>query len=513
MSDIEIRISELFSEKIRNHNQVITVKDIDEVITIMGEPKDYRIDDQEPESKTHYAQYSNASRKLYRDEDNNILGGVLAGLGHYFGIDKVWLRILFLILFFFFGTGVLIYIVLWIIVPSAETTAEKLQMRGQPVNISNIEKKVREEFENFSEKVNNIDYDKFTKKVNSKANNFGNAIGNFFTEVFTVIGKILGFCLIIFSIVMLASLLIRLAALGTTEYFQLPWMGISEVFNYSDAPIWLLVILFFLAIGIPFVALLLLGFRILIPNSKSFGNIFRYSMFVIWVIAVISLITIAVRQASEVAFEEKTSEKQMLFVQPQDTLKLDILSNNKYDNYDYTDYRLILDQNDNEIIFSNRVYFYIRKTNEKQPFIVINKQAEGNSLLNAKKRAEQIQFNFNVSENLISFDDYLTAELKTKFRNQKVNINIYIPENQVFKVDEHFKSFRNRVFIETPEGKTFIQVGNHYVLKNTSFECLDCIAEPATTRENIEINKSDTENLPTAGRLIINADGVIVKNN
>ncbi len=366
---------------------------------------------------------------------------------------------------------------------------------------------------NFSEKVNNIDYDKFTKKVNSKANNFGNAIGNFFTEVFTVIGKILGFCLIIFSIVMLASLLIRLAALGTTEYFQLPWMGISEVFNYSDAPIWLLVILFFLAIGIPFVALLLLGFRILIPNSKSFGNIFRYSMFVIWVIAVISLITIAVRQASEVAFEEKTSEKQMLFVQPQDTLKLDILSNNKYDNYDYTDYRLILDQNDNEIIFSNRVYFYIRKTNEKQPFIVINKQAEGNSLLNAKKRAEQIQFNFNVSENLISFDDYLTAELKTKFRNQKVNINIYIPENQVFKVDEHFKSFRNRVFIETPEGKTFIQVGNHYVLKNTSFECLDCIAEPATTRENIEINKSDTENLPTAGRLIINADGVIVKNN
>lgn len=514
MSDIEIRISELFSEKIRNHNQVITVKDIDEVIAIMGEPKDYRIDDQEPESKTHYAQYTSASRKLYRDEDNNVLGGVLAGLGHYFGIDKVWLRILFLILFFFFGTGGLIYIILWIIIPSAETTAEKLQMRGQPVNISNIEKKVREEFEHFSEKVNNIDYDKFTKKVNSKANNFGNAVGVFFTEVFTVIGKIIGFCLIIFSIVMLASLLITLATLGTTEYFQLPWMGISEVFNYSDAPIWLLVILFFLAIGIPFVALLLLGFRILIPNSKSFGNIFRYSMFVIWVISIISLITIAIRQASEVAFEEKASEKQLLFVQSQDTLKFDIVSNNKYDNYDnydYTGYRLILDQNDNEVIFSNRVYFYIRKTNEEQPFMVINKQAEGNSLLNAKKRAEQIKFNFNANGNLISFDDYLTAELETKFRNQKVNVNIYIPENQVFKVNEYLKSFRSRVFIETPEGKTFIQVGNHYVLNNASFECLDCISEPTIERENFKTIDSPTDDLPADGRLIVNSDGIIVK--
>jgi phage shock protein PspC (stress-responsive transcriptional regulator) len=511
MSDIEIRISELFSEKIRNHNQVITVKDIDEVIAIMGEPKDYRIDDQEPESKTYYAQYSSASRKLYRDEDNNILGGVLAGLGHYFGIDKVWLRILFLVLFFFFGTGGLIYIILWIIIPSAKTTAEKLQMKGQPVNISNIEKKVREEFENFSEKVNNIDYDKFTKKVNSKATNFGNAIGDFFTEVFTVIGKILGFCLIIFSIVMLASLLITLATLGTTEYFQLPWMGISEVFNYSDAPIWLLVILFSLAIGIPFVSLLLFGFRILIPNSKPFGNIFRYSMFVIWIIAIISLITIAIRQVSEVAFEEKISEKQLLFVQPQDTLKFEILSNNNYDHYDHTDYRLILDQNDNEVIFSNRIYFYIRKTNEKQPFIVINKQAEGNSLLNAKKRAEQIQFNFNTNENLISFDDYLTAELKTKFRNQKVNVNIYIPENQVFKVDKYLKSFRNRIFIETTEGKTFIQIGNHYMLNSTSFECLDCMTEPTIEPGNLQTTDNSTDDLPADGRLSVNTDGIIVK--
>lgn len=512
MSDIEIRISELFSEKIRNHNQVISVRDIDEVIAIMGEPKDYRIDDQEPEPKTYYAQYSSASRKLYRDEDNNILGGVLAGLGHYFGIDKVWLRILFLVLFFFFGTGGLIYIILWIIIPSAKTTAEKLQMKGQPVNISNIEKKVREEFERFSEKVNNIDYDKFTNKINSKANNFGNAIGNFFTEVFTVVGKIIGFCLIILSIIMLASLLIALATLGTTEYFQLPWMGISEVFNYSDAPIWLLAVLFFLAIGIPFVSLLLLGFKILIPNSKPFGYIFRYSMFVIWLISIISLIVIGLRQASEVAFEEKTTEKHSVFVEPRDTLKFDIVSNNTYDNYDYTDYRLMLDQDDNEIIFSNRVYFYIRKTNEPQAYMVINKQSEGNSLLNARKRAEQVKYNLNINGNLINLDNYLTAELKSKFRNQKVSVNIYIPENQVFIVDEHHKSYRNHIFIETPEGKMFIQLGNHYVLKGTSFECLDCFTEPAIEQENLITIDNNTDEQPAAGRLIINSDGIIIKN-
>jgi phage shock protein PspC (stress-responsive transcriptional regulator) len=69
-----------------------------------------------------------------------MISGVSAGLGHYFGIDAVWVRILFILLVWG-GTGVLAYIILWIVVPAAVTTSEKLEMTGEPVNISNIEKK------------------------------------------------------------------------------------------------------------------------------------------------------------------------------------------------------------------------------------------------------------------------------------------------------------------------------------------------------------------------------------
>src|SRR5690606_15581146 len=148
--------------KLKSDKQVISMKDIDEVIAIMGEPQDYRIDNEESASQSTYS--STKTKKLYRDTENSIIGGVLSGLGHYFGIDKVWLRIIALCLFFFYGTGVLLYIILWVVMPEAKTTSEKLEMKGEAVNISSIEKKVREEFENISQKVSDIDYEKFGNK-------------------------------------------------------------------------------------------------------------------------------------------------------------------------------------------------------------------------------------------------------------------------------------------------------------------------------------------------------------
>src|SRR5690606_19105257 len=216
MSDIEYRISELFSEKLKSDKQVISMKDIDEVIAIMGEPKDYRLDEEEATTNTTYS--SRKTKKLYRDVDNNVLGGVLGGLSHYIGIDVVWLRILMLILFLFYGTGGLLYIILWIVIPKAVTTAEKLEMKGEAVNISNIEKKVREEFENISEKVNNIDYEKYQNKVQEGAKKVGNSLSDFFLGFLNVIGKIIGIVIIMFAIGALASLIIALITLGSTDF-------------------------------------------------------------------------------------------------------------------------------------------------------------------------------------------------------------------------------------------------------------------------------------------------------
>jgi phage shock protein PspC (stress-responsive transcriptional regulator) len=150
INDIEMRISELFSERTAINKQVITIGDVNEVITIMGDPGEIAGEKSKSDHSQDYSNYrrSSGTRRLYRDPDNRIIGGVCGGLGAYLNIDPVILRVLAVVLVITFGVGILIYLVMWIVVPEAHTTAQKLEMRGDSVNASNIGKFVKDEFEN-----------------------------------------------------------------------------------------------------------------------------------------------------------------------------------------------------------------------------------------------------------------------------------------------------------------------------------------------------------------------------
>ncbi|MBT8253149.1 MAG: PspC domain-containing protein, partial [Bacteroidia bacterium] len=158
ISDIEARIAELFSERVQNEKQVVSVKEVEEVITIMGQPEDYMVDEEifEDEPQAQYKKSSGSGRKLFRDKDNAYIGGVSAGLAHYFGIDALWIRLAWIVLFFGAGTGILLYILLWILMPVAESTSDKLAMTGKPINITNIEEKVKEGFGNVKDSFDDV---------------------------------------------------------------------------------------------------------------------------------------------------------------------------------------------------------------------------------------------------------------------------------------------------------------------------------------------------------------------
>lgn len=157
--DIEARIAELFSEKIENQSQVISIKELDEVIAVMGQPEDYRVDEEmfedAPPSYSGRRDRSNASHKqLFRDIDNKFISGVSSGLGHYLGLDAIWVRFIWILLALLSsGTFIIIYILFWILVPPAVTTSEKLKMSGEAVTISNIEKKFKEGYETVADRV------------------------------------------------------------------------------------------------------------------------------------------------------------------------------------------------------------------------------------------------------------------------------------------------------------------------------------------------------------------------
>lgn len=133
-NDIEFKIAEFFHTKVDNTKEAITIIDVNEMIEIMGQPEEYVYTD----TNSHLSDAGSHSKKfkrIYRDVDKNILGGVCAGLGAYLRIDPIIFRLAFLVAFLVFGTGTLVYIVMWILIPPARTVEQKLEMRGIDVQM------------------------------------------------------------------------------------------------------------------------------------------------------------------------------------------------------------------------------------------------------------------------------------------------------------------------------------------------------------------------------------------
>lgn len=143
-NDIESRIAEIISEKIRNNRQVVSISDIQEIIKIMGEPEDITGNVDSGRSKSEQKKY----KRMYRDPDDRMIGGVCSGLAAYWNLDPTLVRVIFALLAFFGMAGIFIYLVLWIVLPEAITVAQKLEMRGEDVTLSSITDFMKDEFEN-----------------------------------------------------------------------------------------------------------------------------------------------------------------------------------------------------------------------------------------------------------------------------------------------------------------------------------------------------------------------------
>jgi phage shock protein PspC (stress-responsive transcriptional regulator) len=144
LSDIETRMAELFRTRITTYKQVINIDDVRMGISVLGTPEDIS-DNSGPSARDKFS--TPGYHRMYRDPDNRVIGGVCSGIGAYWDIDPVIVRILFIALILAGGLGVLVYLILYIVIPEAKTTAQKIEMKGNPVNIHNIKDFVKKEFD------------------------------------------------------------------------------------------------------------------------------------------------------------------------------------------------------------------------------------------------------------------------------------------------------------------------------------------------------------------------------
>ena len=505
IKDIEMRVSELLNEKQKSDKHVVGLKDVDEVIAVMGQPEDYIIEDDKTNEQSYRSSTTTSTKKLYRDRDKGMVGGVSSGLGYYFGIDAVWFRLFFVLLVLAgFGAGFLAYIILWIVTPEASTTSEKLEMTGEPVTISNIEKKVIEEFENVSEKIKNADYDKYGNQIKTGANKIGNSFGDFIISVFKIFAKFLGILLILSGLTVLFFLLIGIFTLGSGVFIDFPWQGFIEAGNFTDYPIWAFGLLMFFAAGIPFFFLALLGFKLLSPNMKSIGNVGKYTLLALWLIAVSLAISIGIKQASAFAVDGRVVQKETFNLNPKDTLFIKFKHNDYFAKNvnDHNGFQVTQDSTGMDVIYSNEVSFKIEKTDEKLPYIQIEKEAKGKSLSEAKKRAEKIKYRYTIIGNQLIFDNYLVTDLKNKYRDQEIEITLYLPKGTLIKPDasmRHYDRTDGDYFLWNPDSTTDI-----YRVEETKVRCLSCPAD--------ENEYNDTRNDSAETSVTINKNGVSITN-
>ena len=509
MKDIESRIAELFQERLKNDKQVVGLSEIEEVISIMGQPEDYKIDDE----KTSYQSSSSSStnfyypsKRLYRDKENGMIGGVMAGLGHYLGVDSLWLRILMVILFFGFGTGLFVYIVLWILVPEAITTTQKLEMKGQPITISNIEKKVKEGFDDITSKFSNIDHEKIANTAKSGASRIGSSIEEVITTIFKVFAKIIGSFILFFSAIALLGIIISSIIMIFSST-----MPENYILNHIQTPIgletplWAQGILFLLGFGIPLFFLFILGLKLMVNNVRSIGNYLKYSLLAVWIIAVGIIISLGINEASQLAFDGKSVQKEVITIAPTDTLKIKFKNNDFYSKSIYRnhDFKITQDEGDNEIIYSNNVSIEIKETDAAAPYMLIEKLANGKSTSQAKKRAEKIKYEYKIEGNTIILDNYLLTAVENKFRGQEVEIYLYLPKGTIFQTDESFSNFdrSDYGFFDENEYDTKNPV---YRVDADKVRCLNCLAEE--NRENNGIENEDS-----SATIYYDENGVLIK--
>ncbi|MVZ61888.1 PspC domain-containing protein [Sphingobacterium humi] len=448
LEDIENRIAEMFTERIQTgRKEVINQQDVNEVIALMGRVSDFENDfvdelreeegtvepeqtragldaEQEPAKESASTSEPNftftASKKLMRDMDDRIFGGVCSGLGHYFNLEAKWIRIIFVLFFLFGGSGVLLYVVLWAVMPQALSRSDKMAMRGEAANLQNFKKSFEEEMKGLSENFSGAG-----EHFNRGARTVGDILG----RIFSIFGKILAIFFLIGFGCMLIGLFITfvfstLNLLGFKNDIMLPPL---EVMQPTEAFFALLA--GFMAVGIPTFAVFYLLLRVVFKVQRM-NNYLSMTLFATWIVSIVMILYFVVTTQQQFREESTISVEKPL---------------DKSDSY-------VFNENDVRVIKASDEEFNSKKFNVnvkgekladflrqdisirfemldslKAPYIQYNYSARGNTYQEASDRASRIAYQVKQDKNLVSFDSHFAMNQKDVYRDQNVRMVVYLP--------------------------------------------------------------------------------------
>lgn len=424
MHDIEIRMVEIFKETL-SRREVINDADVEKVIAQIGSPE--KIEEQEEayyseknSKKSSSGTYYSDKRQLFRDPENQKIAGVCAGLAAYSGMDITWMRLIWVGAFIFLwvapGSSLLVivlYFILWAVLPKAETASDFLKMKGKPLN-----------FDNLKEESSKIV--QFANETTARAGEIYNEnkpyINNAGSGIWNVLKYIIGIFFAIMAVSSIIGVFVVFGLFGIDSNFP----GANEMrFFFDDNGLYnVLAAIIIIGSLIPAILFTLLSIKIFSPKTKL-RNIG-------WVVGALFLAVIGL----STYFGISMAKRDMLFTgHKEDTEEIAI--NTKSDTLFVDVKQITIPQNFigyDDDLYSDKNYVYkkdwvevnvIRKADIKTPYLVIKKEAKGYNIpLNVNVPIE-------ISNNKVILPNYVKYPYDHRFRNYHIDYELVVPQNMV----------------------------------------------------------------------------------
>ena len=515
IADIESRIAEIFQGNVTEFRQVIVLKNVDDAIDIMGKPEDFanseksESDEQqnkksENKNREENTQDSSKRKRVFRDPDERVLGGVCSGIAAHFDFDPIWLRIGFAIAFFGFGVGFPIYILLWIVIPSAKTTAEKLEMRGENVNVENIKNTVHEEMENLKKKMNDLkneigskdNKDKFTRATNK----FSDLFVQFFGSLFRIVGKIILIFILVIGLIILFSFFAGMFGFHSfhTGFNSYSLREIGNIVFNTETFTHLATLGFIFLIGIPVLSIIYKIIRILF-GIKEKNKYVKYTFASLWFTGLVLLCYVFINSVDDFNESADYSTTEVITQPKNQVLYLKTLKDNYfYKNSESSHYTYRFNNAWIESKGNNMEMFSVEDSNiitgapnlsiipsENDSFYLeITYSAHGSTKKEALRKAQNIHYAFSQTDSILEFNKYYQFSKDDRWRNQDVSLELRVPVNKIIYLDKSLDGLIYDVK-NTTNTYDYDMLGRRWVMTVGELKCLDC--------KGLRIRKSDEE--------------------
>jgi phage shock protein PspC (stress-responsive transcriptional regulator) len=432
LEDVELRIAELCQDSLNDKKEVIEIEDIKKIIATLGQPEDFIDEDNEQKNSSDQFSSSNSfaqERRLYRDMENAKIAGICGGLSNYLNVDVIVIRIIFLLFLFVGGFGVPLYIILWIVIPQASSSIDRLRMQGKPITVDSLKEEVEQAAERVSQSSKS-----FARKVRNDEN---------YTKRFTSLGNlittIVGVALLGFGAILLITFLVFV--LGLSNFIPIETIEGHISFNELGSLVlsseddivlsWIGIFLTALSVILFFISN---GTYLVMKIKNRWSKMASLTLILLGVIGTSICFYIGSKAAREMVSEAKIERQVGTFETEELLITTD--TRNKIGEFEvkegnrFSEIKLIDDQ-----IQQAGIEIHYKPSKDSLFHVYQCLSAHSYSYFKAISKAKNIEHQIKVDANSILVCPYFSYPKQDKLRAQEVKIIIEIPAKKSVKVN------------------------------------------------------------------------------